>query len=43
MVRVTIHPGNIESLIGKGLLEPAQAQDRRAIEIAVDDFINREL
>jgi hypothetical protein len=42
-VRLTIHEGNVKALVEKGYLEPQSCEDREALEIAIDNFINREL
>jgi hypothetical protein len=42
-VRLTIHDGNIKALVEKGYLEPHLCEDRDALEIAIDNFIHREL
>jgi hypothetical protein len=42
-VRLTIHEANVKALVEKGYLEPQSCEDREAVEIAIDNFINREL
>jgi hypothetical protein len=42
-VRLTIHDGNVKALVEKGYLEPLSCEDREDFEIAIDNFIMREL
>jgi hypothetical protein len=42
-VRLTIHDGNVKALVEKGYLEPQSCEAWNAVEIAIDNFINREL